>query len=700
MYWRAFDKSDDLDGKIGTVSRLTELYLQRNQLDRLFTRLQHQERDDRRPGRRRPRAATWRSAWRRPTRPRATWAAPAPSSSGCWPPIPATRGCLQQLSKLAEEEGDLETAARYQKHAERAGPSDDGHVAAGAALARRGELEEAQAVWSKMAAGKSDRFRDLRRDGQPARPEKARAGRSRSPKRWCAKTRTTGRRLYRLGVALVDQGKHDLAAAAVPGAARACRRPTTSRAPWPGAAASDPKLQGRQHAALGSHRQATGHAARAAPRPGRSRSARAASLDNRLLVASRAVPTAWAPGDFGQARMASLGWLVALAERKGKAQADEVIVDGFRKAGEKSPADPRAHLGLVLSRACCATTTPARLAAGKLLEPGGAQRSAGPLGIPLFARRPRSGRRASASIVVSQGERRPRTPPRRSEPAELDHVMACFRSLRARRPELAQAQILQNVFKELKRAKRTEDEERLYRESIDGATQIGQLAGVFGLAAERGDVDGLLSLCDRYERLQSGRGQQYYYTGSFYFQGPAVAIGQCMTQRADRKAHDDVLKILDHQLAAARRRQERQSPGSARAPEPPRSVGGIACYQTRLGRAGRRQRSGRLPVAERVPRRIGDPGACARAFELYKRDDLMSDLVSHFRRQAAEAKTPADANYPRLALASDPVVERRQGRGDRRDHQGRRSVEARVGPAARPGRAARAAGRSRRGAWP
>ena len=37
LYWRAFERSDDLDGKIGIVSRLTELYLQRNQLDRLFT---------------------------------------------------------------------------------------------------------------------------------------------------------------------------------------------------------------------------------------------------------------------------------------------------------------------------------------------------------------------------------------------------------------------------------------------------------------------------------------------------------------------------------------------------------------------------------------------------------------------------------------------------------------------------------------
>ncbi len=46
------------------------------------------------------------------------------------------------------------------------------------------------------------------------------------------------------------------------------------------------------------------------------------------------------------------------------------------------------------------------------------------------------------------------------------------------------------------------------------------------------------------------------------------------------------------------------------------------------------------------------------AFDLFKRDDLMSDLVGHFRRLAAEAKTPAAANYPRLALAQHPVVGR------------------------------------------
>src|SRR5262249_49783324 len=43
MYWRALEKSRDLDGKLGVITRLTELYLQRNQFDRLLGRLQREQ---------------------------------------------------------------------------------------------------------------------------------------------------------------------------------------------------------------------------------------------------------------------------------------------------------------------------------------------------------------------------------------------------------------------------------------------------------------------------------------------------------------------------------------------------------------------------------------------------------------------------------------------------------------------------------
>ena len=219
MYWRAFDKSDDLDGKIGTVSRLTELYLQRNQLDRLFTRLQHQERDAA-PG-----------AGQAKGRDVAICMAQAYASSGDLGSARAelerllaadTRDTrlMQQLSKLAEEEGDLESAARYQKQQNELAPSDDGTSRLAQLYARSGELEEAEAVWSKMASGKSEPHPDLRRDRQLARPAKARSPSSRSPKSMVRKDPHDWEAIYRQGVALVDLGKPDLAARAFPGAAR------------------------------------------------------------------------------------------------------------------------------------------------------------------------------------------------------------------------------------------------------------------------------------------------------------------------------------------------------------------------------------------------------------------------------------------------------------------------------------------------
>ena len=66
---------------------------------------------------------------------------------------------------------------------------------------------------------------------------------------------------------------------------------------------------------------------------------------------------------------------------------------------------------------------------------------------------------------------------------DLDHVLACYRTLQARRPELAAGEILQNIAVELKRAKRAEAERRFYREAIDGAPQLDEVAGVLGWPA-------------------------------------------------------------------------------------------------------------------------------------------------------------------------------------------------------------------------
>ena len=158
------------------------------------------------------------------------------------------------------------------------------------------------------------------------------------------------------------------------------------------------------------------------------------------------------------------------------------------------------------------------------------------------------------------------TPP--LDQRELDHVMECYRGLRARRPELAQAQILQYVDDELKRAKRVDDEEKFYREAVAGATQVGQIAGVLNLAAARGDADAMILLADRLDRLQSGTSIGAFATAGFYFYGTARSMGQGMSVCAQKKAYGDVLRVLDHQLASVRRKQEKQTPARPAPPGP------------------------------------------------------------------------------------------------------------------------------------
>ncbi len=376
----------------------------------------------------------------------------------------------------------------------------------------------------------------------------------------------------------------------------------------------------------------------------------ACELDGRAYYSSSGPVSAWAPQDIGQARMSALGWLVSLAQKRGTARAEEVIA-AFRKASERSPANLRAlwdwfYLCVMrydnagafaaarsLSRA--APTDPLALWA-YLYALGGRQLGTG---MRYYA---------NASRDTSRSDH---TPPLDND--ELKHVLACYQALRTRRPELAQAQILQNVADELRRAKQTDEGERFYRDAIAGSAQLAQIAGAFSLAARRGDVEGLIQLLDRYERLQAGRTFSYYYTGSYYFGGPGPALSQGMSACAERKSYGDILKLLDYDLAMLRRRQEHQSPGAAaranRARIASYGPGYVPRYQIWIGKNYRY-----LPVDFPLPNEYLDETAIQAlrtAFEHYRIDDVLSDLVGHFRSQAEAAATPADALYPRLCLS-------------------------------------------------
>ncbi len=168
--------------------------------------------------------------------------------------------------------------------------------------------------------------------------------------------------------------------------------------------------------------------------------------------------------------------------------------------------------------------------------------------------------------------------------------------------------------------------------------------------------DNFIRLSDRYDRLQTGRMTPTLYTGMFQFAGPFLSIGQCMSVCADRKAYQDVLLQLEHVLATTRRKHEHQSRGAAvrarraRAATMGVSLSTAAAFRVWVGSSVRVVRFTYPTLNEYLD---GEAISAMRAaYELYKRDDLLSDLVRYFREQVATAPSAVAAIYPRLVLSS------------------------------------------------
>ena len=292
--------------KLDVVRKLTELYLQRGQLDRLFARLQQRSATIGHLAR--PAAATSRCAWHRPMRLPATWGRPRRAREAAghrYPRHPVARAAIQAgrgrgrpgnrrpLSKAARRPGQ-----KRRRRARLAGSSRQGRRTRGSS-----------AVWAKAAAGKSQSFRvfmamdnllshekplpvleitetmlrdDPRRLGGPL-PAGTRPGTARQ----APGGRTRFQKLVELAVG------------------------DDEKAQWPGRG-EEPQAPG-----LGWHDHTPSR-----PPPG-DHAARGSNRDRPLdpprLQARDAAARPrqqWSPADFGQARMAALGWLVSLAEKE------------------------------------------------------------------------------------------------------------------------------------------------------------------------------------------------------------------------------------------------------------------------------------------------------------------------------------------------------------------------------------------------
>jgi tetratricopeptide (TPR) repeat protein len=563
---------------------------------------------------------------------------------------------LQQLAKLAESEGDTAQALKYQRQWAKAAPNNhDAQLGLAQMLVKAGESDEAATIWVKLVADEPQPHRNLQAIDSLLGHGKfdtvlavTRRLLAQKPGNW--------ELLYREGVALAELHRQDEAGQ---------------------------RFQAILDLRLSDDEECAAQKASKKQKPGR-----AVGASTRFFFQADWVPLqqrtgsvwqiraftglqprysygfsqqyVWTPRDYGQARLAALAWQLAFEQKKGRGEA---FVKKHRPPSLRRGEEEKRRKGEEEKerRGAEQKESPATVSSSPLLP-----FSSSPLlrsgwdwyYLQMLRQDMREVYAAARELARSpdpaaqwaylsslsnrtggQGGRPARsgsadtTPP--LTPEELDRVIAGVQLLRKEKPQWLTTDVLNNVLTELKRAKRSGDEERIYREVVTAASEsgrVGQVQQALNVAAQRGDVDTVVRFFERLEKLQGNAPRAV--GGVPPIRQATSALTEAMRARADAKAYGEVPRLFETYLAASRRQRKASGHTSPRSLSAPQQRG----YMIYVGR-NRQYISIDFPQ----PNDYLDDGAIEllrNAYELYKRHDVLSDLFGHFRKGLDKATAP------------------------------------------------------------
>ncbi len=497
LLWRAFEKTNEVDAKLAVIERLTQLYLENNQLDRLLERLERERRESDK------------------TREATLCLAQAFTTAG---DLGTARQQLErlltentrdthllgQLSALCEQEGDLAAAVKYQRQLNVAAPSNfDNKLRLAQLLTRSGDTDEAAEIWVNVVSKQSEPHRNLQAIDQLLTVNKQDAALAilsrmllQKPGNW--------ELIYREGAALMAKQKPEEAAARfkallalklsddelgeiakhqIAEAKKTTNAKSSNATGQPSSRAMLTMMADRydewSHPPLVRRTQKIYEVRRAI------------GMDQQNNYGGNMQP-AYSPSDFGEARLACIGWLYEAARQK---EGGEAYVKQLRQAKEKAGADPRPvwdyyYFQLLQNQGKEAFTTAQGLASG-----------ANAAGQVAYLNSLNSRTYGTSNRVRRQGrDGKDQTPPLPAD--QLAKVLTSFAELKKSKPEWATSLIAQGVMTELKRAGRTKEEAAVYEEMLKEAVSIAKIQTAMAVAADRKDVEGSLTLFSQLEKLQ------------------------------------------------------------------------------------------------------------------------------------------------------------------------------------------------------
>ncbi len=155
VYWRAFEKMEEVEDRTSLVQRIAPLYQQINQTDKLFERLERgrQEEENRRQF-----TICIAQAWQT----LGDLSAARKELESLLSENTRDTNLLNQLSKLCDSDGDLESAINYQRQLVSIAPGDETEAPLAGMLVRNSMYDEAKEIYLRLSLREEDLVRQLR----------------------------------------------------------------------------------------------------------------------------------------------------------------------------------------------------------------------------------------------------------------------------------------------------------------------------------------------------------------------------------------------------------------------------------------------------------------------------------------------------------------------------------------------------------
>ncbi len=634
FYWKAFESVNVLDEKTRIVGKLAETYLALDRFDALIARLERRgnERDSKREN-----AILLAQAYTTS----ADFGAARTALEGAIASSKLDVAILAQLSRLAEAEGDYAAAAGYEKELVQIAPDER-------AIARLAELyvgardfSSATDVWGKEAETNQDPGRILlaldfllsNHKPEVVLPIANRLLRK-NPRDWEA--------LYREGTAYADLDRPDEAIRDFNAILDMNLKDDVKGRYW--------DVVKRSNSVLIPFRGGVSGSQKIQPCPLEEYAAQV-SLIRRYagIDPGGSLFAAFGPSNFGQARVLSIARLEAQARKKNQLRG---FYDRMSERRGERRDDPR---GLVdwyylqlIDRSRNGLFEAARdLAAAAPTDPSAQWAYLNQL--PL-----RGDFEASQRSSITKPRLVASAAPASAK--AIERLFESFELLKSIKPEWIDSDILVNIAVELERANRTDLTKKFLDEVVAKADQPEEIIAAMSLAAELQSIDTLLSLWDRYERLVAGKALVYppamFVPAALvkgYVRSPVEPLCEAIDDLAFDKRHTAILPIVDHFIEVIRGRNDRIA-GKARSRGfAPRSNGGIQYYDIIMNHT-RTISSLDYPL----PNAYFDFGSLnflRNAFELFRRDDLVGDLIDHLNTRSRSERDAKTKTYALVAVA-------------------------------------------------